>query len=92
MVFAATLLVQALLATAAFAAPRNANSGLARRIAERRSGTRQSTPMVASEGPAALAAASSNVTHPQFSSNWAGAVLVEGAVSNLPVTVPDQSY
>lgn len=68
MVFAVALISFALYATTAFAAPRG--SGLAARIA-RRAG-RQSLPN--QRIPGDLTNLVSNSTHPEFSSNWAGAV------------------
>ena len=59
--FVTTLFVQALLATAAFALPSSKERHEAR-VARRAGGLRQSLPRV------------SNETHPEYSSNWAGAV------------------
>lgn len=75
MVFAAVL-VQALLATAAFASPaeRRAN-----RIARRASGIHQSRPLQVSDG--ALGSLANNASHVSYSSNWSGAVLNSAAVS-----------
>jgi hypothetical protein len=69
--FPASLLSLALLATAVVAAP-SSNSRLSQRVARRRGGLLQK--VESSEG-----SESSNV---QYSSNWAGAVLVADTVSS----------
>ncbi|MCJ1311151.1 hypothetical protein MMC25_004821 [Agyrium rufum] len=76
MKFSAVLFSSVLFATSALAAPR---SGLSERVARRAAGTRLTHPLVpgpsatTSEGPESDL--SPNVTHPQYSTNWAGAVL-----------------
>ena len=78
--FAATLLCQVLLATAAFAVP-TSKERLAQRVARRASGLAHlTTPNQAVARP--VSEAGSNSTHAEFSSNWSGAVLVAGSVRN----------
>ena len=62
--FSATLLASVLLATSALARP----SGLAGRLA-RRAASRQSKPV-----QLITHAQTTNVSHPEYSENWAGAV------------------
>ncbi|EJF61933.1 acid proteinase [Dichomitus squalens] len=82
--FAATLLCQILLATAAFAIP-TSKERLAQRVARRSSGlTHQGRPNQVVARPAAEAG--SNSTHAEFSSNWSGAVLVAGSNTFKSVT------
>ncbi|KAJ7736539.1 peptidase A4 family-domain-containing protein [Mycena maculata] len=78
MVFAASLFSSVLLATTAFAAPRG--SGLSARVAGRRSGLRQ-----ASNGPSTLTA-STDISHVEYSSNWAGASWESAAGTYKTVT------
>jgi hypothetical protein len=76
--FTATFFVQALLATAAFALPSSKERMAARRA--RRGVSRQSK-------PANLITTGTNDTvHEQFSSNWAGAVLVASTATYKSVT------
>ena len=81
--FAATLLCQVLLATAAFAIP-TSKERFAQRAARRASGlAHQSQPkQFISSGPA-VEGALGNVSHVEYSSNWAGAVLVASKVRFL---------
>jgi len=65
--FALALLSYALLATSALARP----SGLAGRLARRAAGTHLSRPIQKVDAPENLA---TNVSHVEYSSNWAGAV------------------
>ena len=96
--FAATLLCQVLLATAAFAIP-TSKERFAQRAARRASGlAHQSQPkQFISSGPA-VEGALGNVSHVEYSSNWAGAVLVASTVcsrrrfgSNGPLIYHDLS-
>lgn len=86
--FSAAFLVQALLASAAFALPSSKDRLASRRA--RRSGdvarTRQSKPVNIITSPQ-VSAAVGNASHPEFSSNWAGAVLVASTVSNIMLLV-----
>ena len=78
MKFAATLFAQVLLATAALAVP-TSNERFADRLARRASGlTRQSLPKQPSENLI------TNTSHVEYSSNWAGAVLVASKVHPAP--------
>lgn len=72
MVFAFALISNLLLASAALAAPSSGNSRLAARLERRREG-RQSQPLKAVD-PSGLAPLTSNTSHVEYSSNWAGAV------------------
>ena len=67
--FVSTLFVQAILATAAFAFP-SSKERFDARAARRADGIRSSHPKI------------SNETHPEYSSNWAGAVFNSAAVRN----------
>lgn len=81
--FAATLLCQVLLAAAAFAVP-TSKERFAQRVARRAGGlSRQTLPkqLVATE--ATTLAANANVSHVEYSSNWAGAVLSKSTVCGL---------
>ncbi|KAI0704684.1 acid proteinase [Earliella scabrosa] len=80
------LITQVLLATAAFAIP-TSKERLAQRVARRAAGAHLTSPkqtvvrtMTSETGEL------TNVTHPEFSSNWAGAVLVAGANTFKSVT------
>ena len=76
---AIALLAQVLLATAAFAVP-TSKERFAQRAARRASGlSHQSRPKQVSTS--AISAAS-NASHVEYSSNWAGAVLVASKVRN----------
>lgn len=79
--FAATLLCQVLLATAAFAIP-TSKERFAQRLARRAGGvTHQSQPKQGLESAHIdLAGAHGNVSHTSYSSNWAGAVLSKSTV------------
>ncbi|KAF8309299.1 hypothetical protein DL93DRAFT_2063102 [Clavulina sp. PMI_390] len=80
--FAKFLLVNALLATAALAAP-SSSSRMADRIARRRNGSaRQSKPVERIEENLAAG----NTSHVSYSSNWAGAVLSSAAGTYKSVT------
>ncbi|KAM5540679.1 hypothetical protein V8D89_005710 [Ganoderma adspersum] len=84
--FAATLLCQVLLATAAFAVP-TSKERFAQRAARRAGGlSRQTLPkqLVATEATAL--AANANVSHVEYSSNWAGAVLSKTTATWKTVT------
>ncbi|KAJ4483725.1 acid proteinase [Lentinula aciculospora] len=87
MMFSAALLVQVLLAAAAFALPSSKERMASRRA--RRSGdvtrTRQSKPANIITSPQ-VSAAVGNASHPEFSSNWAGAVLVASTATYKSVT------
>lgn len=72
--FTAALFANLLLATVALAAPKGR---IGDRINRRRSGAHQSRPLQVSDGPAAAA---SNTSHVDYSSNWTGAVLITSAV------------
>jgi hypothetical protein len=76
--FTAALLVQALLATAAFAIPTSRERAAARRARRSTGVTRQSKPVNIISSPALT-----NTSHETFSENWAGAVLVASTVSTL---------
>ena len=67
--FVTTLLVQALLATAALTVP-SSKERYEARVARRSGGLRSSRPMLA------------NVTDAEYSTNWAGAVLNSGRVQS----------
>lgn len=67
-----TVLVQALFAITALAVPSSHSRHSARVARRARSGVRQSRPKAASE------------THPNLSSNWAGAVLNSDPVRHFP--------
>jgi len=75
--FSAAFLVQALLASAVFAVPTSKERFASRRARRSNGATRQSKPvnLISSQ-------TTSNVTHEQFSENWAGAVLVASTVSS----------
>ncbi|KAI1792539.1 acid proteinase [Ganoderma leucocontextum] len=82
--FAATLLCQMLLATAAFAVP-TSKERFAQRVARRAAGLpRQTLPkqLVTTEATALAG----NVSHVEYSSNWAGAVLSESTATWKTVT------
>ena len=82
--FAATLLCQVLLATAAFAIP-TSKERFAQRLARRASGlAHQSLPKQGIESAHVEVNAHSNVTHASYSTNWAGAVLSKSTVRRLP--------
>ncbi|KAI0350815.1 aspergillopepsin [Trametes cingulata] len=83
--FAAALLCQVLLATAAFAIP-SSRERLAQRVARRAAGAHLSHPKAPGSARVADVDALGNVTHPEFSSNWAGAVLVAGSNTFKSVT------
>ncbi|KAJ3727060.1 acid proteinase [Lentinula raphanica] len=87
MMFSAAFLVQALLASAVFAFPSSKERLASRRA--RRSGdvarTRQSKPVNVVTSPQ-VAAIAGNASHPEFSSNWAGAVLVASTATYKSVT------
>ncbi|KAJ3880071.1 acid proteinase [Lentinula edodes] len=87
MMFSAAFLVQALLASAAFALPSSKDRLASRRA--RRSGdvarTRQSKPVNIITSPQ-VSAAVGNASHAEFSSNWAGAVLVASTATYKSVT------
>ena len=100
--FAATLLCQVLLATAAFAIP-TSKERFAQRIACRAGGlTHQSQPkQLASSAPVTQRkAVNGNVSHLVYSENWSGAVLSQSTVcvriclgdtmwpANLPLLAP----
>ena len=79
------LITQVLIATAAFAIP-TSKERLAQRVARRAAGAHLTSPkqtvvrtMTSETGEL------TNVTHPEFSSNWAGAVLVAGAVCHRSI-------
>lgn len=86
MVFTAAFLIQAILASAAFAAP---SDRLASRVARRSANSRSSRFVNWGPGPVQTSkpiveAADGNSTGAQTSTNWAGAVLVaESAVCHL---------
>ena len=80
--FAVALFTQLLLATAAFAVP-TSKERFAQRASRRASGfAHQSQPKALIETPTA---AVSNTSHVEYSSNWAGAVLVASKVRFLVV-------
>lgn len=79
---ATVLIANVLLATSALAAPRGKGSNLANRVA-RRAGAHQSKPLQLSEGPAAQ---NSNISNVEYSSNWAGAVVITSAGAYKSVT------
>ncbi|KAJ7778847.1 acid proteinase [Mycena maculata] len=81
MLFAASLVTYALLATTAFAV----NPRLASRVARRRAGAHQSAPRRAAVG-SSNKAISSNTTHAEFSENWAGASFESAAGTYKSVT------
>ncbi|KAI0824360.1 acid proteinase [Trametes gibbosa] len=84
--FSATLFCQVLLATAAFAIP-TSRERLAQRVARRSAGAHLSHPKIPSTTSQVTEIDSfSNVTHPQFSTNWAGAVLVANTATYQSVT------
>ncbi|KAF8314021.1 concanavalin A-like lectin/glucanase [Clavulina sp. PMI_390] len=76
----ASTLVALLVSTTALAAPKG---GLAERVARRAGGIHKSRPLKLIESPAA---ASSNTSHVQYSSNWSGAVLVANTATYKSVT------
>ncbi|PIL36482.1 hypothetical protein GSI_00171 [Ganoderma sinense ZZ0214-1] len=82
--FAATLLCQVLLATAAFAVP-TSKERFAQRVARRAGGlSRQTLPkQLIATGATTLA---TNVSHVEYSSNWAGAVISESSATWKTVT------
>ncbi|KAE9396567.1 hypothetical protein BT96DRAFT_958149 [Gymnopus androsaceus JB14] len=79
--FSAAFLVQALLASAVFAVPTSKERFASRRARRSNGATRQSKPvnLISSQS-------TSNVTHEQFSENWAGAVLVASTATYKAVT------
>ncbi|KAJ3889209.1 acid proteinase [Lentinula edodes] len=82
MMFTTAFLVQALLASAAFAIPTSKERAASRRA--RRSGaTRQSKPVDRITSPSSEV---SNASYVEFSSNWAGAVLVANTATYKSVT------
>ncbi|KAI0773056.1 acid proteinase [Trametes elegans] len=83
--FAAALICQVLLATAAFAIP-TSKERLAQRVARRAAGAHLTQPKQPAPRPQGDVSALSNVTNPEFSSNWAGAVLVSGSNTYKSVT------
>ncbi|KAI0668111.1 aspergillopepsin [Trametes maxima] len=85
MKFAAALLCQVLVATAAFAIP-TSRERLAQRVARRAAGAHLSHPKQPTAGPVAEVGALSNVSHVEFSSNWAGAVLIANSNTFKSVT------
>ena len=79
------LITQVLIATAAFAIP-TSKERLAQRVARRAAGAHLTSPkqtvvrtMTSETGEL------TNVTHPEFSGNWAGAILVAGAVCHRSI-------
>ncbi|TFK87241.1 aspergillopepsin [Polyporus arcularius HHB13444] len=83
--FAATLLCQVLLATAAFAIP-TSEQRFAQRAARRATGfAHQSQPNTLSEGTAQTNLVT-NTSHVAYSPNWAGAVLVADTATYTSVT------
>ncbi|KAH9940061.1 acid proteinase [Epithele typhae] len=80
--FASAFLVNVLLATAAFAIP-TSRERLNQRVARRLGLDHQSGVKVASSSDIA---ATGNTTHAEFSSNWSGAVLVQGSGTFKSVT------
>ena len=74
MVAAAILITQALLASAALAAPQV--GGLAGRFARRRENSRLSRPLQLSSSNTKELVAETNTTHAEESTNWSGAVLI----------------
>jgi len=85
-----TLASTLLLAGGAIAAP-----GTARRAERHRKrvANRSGNPMIRSDGPAAAAAAADNITNVEYSSNWAGAVLIGTGYTSVTgtFTVPTPS-
>ena len=79
--FAAKLLSAILLAASALAAPKG---GLSERVARRADGTRLTRPVQLIEQTDIVEF--TNVSHPSYSSNWAGAVLSTSTVTRLPVS------
>ncbi|KAF9076595.1 peptidase A4 family-domain-containing protein [Rhodocollybia butyracea] len=79
--FTAALLVQALLATAAFAIPTSRERAAARRARRSTGVSRQSKPVNIISSPAVT-----NTSHETFSENWAGAVLVASTATYKAVT------
>lgn len=77
--FSAKLLSLALLVTGALAVP-SSKSRLADRLARRAGGTHLSRPNQRIDEERVNLAAG-NTSHVEYSSNWSGAVLSEGAVS-----------
>ncbi len=82
MMFGSALLIQVLLATAAFAIP-TSKERLAERVARRAARSHLTQPKQLVVHPVSEEQATGNTTHAEFSSNWSGAVLVAGAVSTL---------
>ena len=76
--FAAKLLTVVVFATSALAAPKG---GLAERIARRADRSRLTRPVQLVEQPEVVEL--TNVSHVEYSSNWAGAVLSTSSVSRL---------
>ncbi|KAK7057520.1 peptidase A4 family-domain-containing protein [Favolaschia claudopus] len=76
----AKLLTYALFVTFALARP---NARLGDRLARRAAGVHTSSPKIPSNGPASL---TTNVTHAEFSSNWAGAAFESPAGTFKSVT------
>lgn len=79
--FGATLLCQVLLATAAFAVP-TSKERFAQRLSRRASGLQHQSHPKQFIGPAAEVNAITNNSHVEYSSNWAGAVLVASKVGS----------
>ncbi|RPD55203.1 acid proteinase [Lentinus tigrinus ALCF2SS1-7] len=83
--FGAALFLQVLLATAAFAIP-TSKERLAERVARRAARSHLTQPKQLVVRPVTEEQAAGNTTHPEFSSNWSGAVLVAGANTFKSVT------
>ncbi|KAI0750399.1 aspergillopepsin [Fomes fomentarius] len=83
--FGATLLCQVLLATAAFAVP-TSKERFAQRLSRRASGLQHQSSPKQLIGPSAEINAISNSSHVEYSSNWAGAVLVASTATYKSVT------
>ncbi|KAI0325218.1 putative aspergillopepsin [Cubamyces sp. BRFM 1775] len=83
MLFSA-LLLQALAATAALAIP-TSRERHAQRVARRAAGERMSHPVQIVPRPSSVVS-STNVTQTEYSTNWAGAILVAGANTYKSVT------
>ncbi|KAI0628022.1 aspergillopepsin [Trametes polyzona] len=83
--FAAALICQVLLATATFAIP-TSRERLAQRVARRAASAHLSHPKRPSTTAVTEIDSLSNVTHPEFSTNWAGAVLIANTATYKSVT------
>ncbi|KAJ8463976.1 hypothetical protein ONZ51_g9898 [Trametes cubensis] len=79
-----TLLLQALAATAVFAIP-TSRERHAQRVARRAAGDRSSHPAQIVPRPSSVAS-KTNVTQTEYSTNWAGAILVAGANTYKSIT------